>query len=218
MKGQDILVLCKLLSLSRTKPGEIHKHMPTAKQRGWDVSTNDRDEIKKRLEEIESLMGEKEYLDYLFTVRGLAAELSMSKSEVSNCLKRCMNVNLVKIDRINKKPSANKKLFLEFIKVGLRIVFPAKPAEIVRGIPTTFAAPVLESKLLSAGDLKMVWADPRGTVMGQAVVPLYKSVPEAVKKDADLYASLALLDAIRLGNARESTYAFTQLEEILSYE
>jgi hypothetical protein len=39
--------------------------------------------------------------------------------------------------------------------------------------------------------------------MGQAVDPLFKSVPEAALKDDRLYEYLALVDAVRLGNQRE---------------
>lgn len=51
--------------------------------------------------------------------------------------------------------------------------------------------------------------------MGQAIEPLYKSVPFAVRRDNELYAYLALLDAIRMGNARESNLAIKMLKERL---
>lgn len=155
---------------------------------------------------------------YLFTTRGLASELGLSKSEVNKSLTRCLAVNLAKINRVTKKPEVNKKAFFEFIQYGLRYVFPVKPAEITRGIPTTFSAPVLNKKLLSAGDLKMVWPDSRGKEMGQAISPIYKSVPFAVRKDSELYSYLALLDAIRIGNVRESNLALKIFSEKLFNE
>lgn len=42
--------------------------------------------------------------------------------------------------------------------------------------------------------------------------PLYKTVPMAVKMDPYLYEYLALVDAIRLGNAREVEVAINELE------
>jgi hypothetical protein len=44
-------------------------------------------------------------------------------------------------------------------------------------------------------------------------MPLFKSVPVAIKKDSRLYEYLALVDAIRLGNPRESKMAIKILKE-----
>jgi len=52
--------------------------------------------------------------------------------------------------------------------------------------------------------------------MGQSVLPLFSSVPFAVRRDKLLYEYLALIDAIRLGNAREVNLAKLQLEKGLT--
>jgi len=54
-----------------------------------------------------------------------------------------------------------------------------------------------------------------GRKKGQAVQPLFKSVPKAVIDDKCLYEYLALVDAIRLGNPREANLAAELLEEKL---
>ncbi|MNR50657.1 hypothetical protein D3C85_1702100 [compost metagenome] len=82
----------------------------------------------------------------------------------------------------------------------------------MRGIPTGFGAPALSKHLKSAGDLIPVWPDPLGKERGQAIEPLYKSVPDAVKKDRTLYHYLALADAIRVGGPRESKVAANLLK------
>lgn len=74
---------------------------------------------------------------------------------------------------------------------------------------------MLEGKLYSSGDLLMVWPDARGNSKGQAIAPLFKSAPYAVRRDRELYAMLALTDAIRLGNPRESKLATEQLSVYL---
>lgn len=76
---------------------------------------------------------------------------------------------------------------------------------------TGVGAPVLAGKLQSGGDLVPVWPDAQGSVMGLAVVPLFKSVPEAASKDERLYALLALTDALRMGKAREHELAAKML-------
>lgn len=70
---------------------------------------------------------------------------------------------------------------------------------------------------MGAGDLVPVWPDPQGTAKGQAVEPLFKSVPIAVKGDLELYAMLALIDSIRLGQARERNVARDLLERHLRH-
>jgi len=44
---------------------------------------------------------------------------------------------------------------------------------------------------------------------------LFKSVPDAARHDPELYDLLALVDAIRLGNPRETGIAQQQLENVL---
>jgi hypothetical protein len=145
------------------------------------------------------------------TARGLASETGVSKSGVSLSLNRSIKVGLAKLDRKTDLPHVNTKALAEFIIYGLKYVFPAEIKEITRGIPTTFAAPVLKGKIMSAGKLIFVWPDANGSDMGQAVIPLYKTVPIAVKQDPYLYDYLALADSIRLGNAREAGVAKDEL-------
>jgi len=61
-----------------------------------------------------------------------------------------------------------------------------------------------------------VWPDPKGNEIGQSLKPLFKSVPDAARRDPELYDLLALVDAIRLGNPRESKFAQQLLEKKLN--
>jgi hypothetical protein len=155
-----------------------------------------------------------EYWSYQYSMRGLSEETGISKTEVNTALRRCFDVGLANLDR-KGIPSVNTKALFEFIMYGIRYVFPARLGEITRGITTSFAAPVLEGKLISAGDLVPVWPSPHGTAKGQAVEPLFKTVPFAVRRDLELYAMLALVDSIRLGQARERKVASELLEHQL---
>lgn len=83
-------------------------------------------------------------------------------------------------------------------------------------MPTSFDAPVLEGELSSGGESMHVWPDAQGKAMGQAVKPLFKSAPMAAQQDQQLYACLALVDAIRLGNPREAKLAQQLLQERLN--
>ncbi|WP_443693057.1 hypothetical protein ACRZ5O_07095 [Pseudomonas protegens] len=148
-----------------------------------------------------------------YSVRALQTSLGISKTEVAAALKRCQQIGLLRLDPSTQLPRVNSKALLGFIEHGLRYVFAVKPAEIVRGIPTGFSAPILQGKLMSGGELIHVWPDAYGTRKGQSITPLFKTVPGAVKKDPLLYEYLALIDAVRLGNAREANLANQLLRE-----
>jgi len=149
------------------------------------------------------------------SARGLESSLGISKSEVSASINRSANAGLLVKDRKNGTPKANVSALLELIAHGLKYVFPVQPGALVRGMPTATAAPVLREKLMSMGEHIHVWPDPKGEEIGQSLKPLFKSVPDAARCDPELYDLLALVDAIRLGNPRESKLAQQLLEKKL---
>ena len=210
MKSQDIIVLLKIICLSRLKASDLLVGLPEQQNRTWDGG-GEGDAIT--LQHYENINNAQKKLDYYFSVRGLSETLGISKTEISKSLIRCVDVNLAKISRVDKKHTVNKKVLFNFIKYGLRLVFPVRPKEITRGIPTAFAAPILNDKLFTAGDIIMVWPDPSAKEMGQSITPLYHSVPFAIRQDPELYSYLALIDAVRLGNPREINMAMDMLEE-----
>jgi hypothetical protein len=53
----------------------------------------------------------------------------------------------------------------------------------------------------------IVWPHPEGTVRGESLEPLYPSAVDAARRDDALYESLALVDALRIGRARERKLA-----------
>ena len=151
-----------------------------------------------------------------FSARGLEGALGISKSEVSASINRSADVGLLIKDRKSSIPSTNTRALQEFIVHGLKYVFPVKPGPLVRGMPTAAAAPILQQKLMSMDQHIHVWPDAEGTEFGQSLKPLFKSVPDAARRDPKLYDLLALVDAIRLGNPRESKVARQLLEKRLN--
>jgi len=93
------------------------------------------------------------------SARGLAALTGVGKTEVNAMINRSVSVDLAKVSQTDKSMSVNRKSLFEFIVYVLKFVFPVKPAELTRGIPTAFAAPVLNKKLFSAGENIPVWPD-----------------------------------------------------------
>lgn len=217
MKSQDIFLLFKLASIEQQADLELKNvrldSLDLYRRHLWQDWEEPEEGI---LHDFGSKAdGVEVFLTSRLSVRGLAAETGISKSEVSQSLKRNYFGGLAKLDRKNDLPRANLRALFEFVVHGLRYVFPVKPAEFTRGIATGLAAPVLQGQLMTAGELAPVWPDAKGNSKGQAIAPLFKSVPFAVRKDPQLYEYLALADAIRVGQPRERTLASELLEKIL---
>ncbi|MCX7010221.1 MAG: hypothetical protein NTY53_23780 [Kiritimatiellaeota bacterium] len=106
----------------------------------------------------------------------------------------------------------------EFLVHGVRYVFPAELGSPTRGMPTSYAVPPLSPEISTSPDeLVPVWPDPDGTMRGSALKPLYHSVPKAARKDAKLYEWLVLVDALRVGRARERELASKIISTRLNY-
>lgn len=150
-----------------------------------------------------------------YSARGLASSLGISKSEVNASINRSVASGLALKDRDFRRPSPNRRDLHKFIINGLKFVFPAKPGAMTRGVSTAFAAPMLKNLLISGSEDIYVWPYAKGSEKGQSVQPLFKSVPEAIQQDEILYEYLALVDAIRLGNQRETGLAGERLSERL---
>lgn len=57
----------------------------------------------------------------------------------------------------------------------------------------------------------IVWPHPEGEIRGESLEPLYPSVVDAARRDSALHESLALVDALRIGRARERKLAIDLL-------
>jgi hypothetical protein len=137
----------------------------------------------------------------------LAYELGLSQSEVTHGLERCMKSGLIEPSKRTPLKSALAELLIH----GLKYVFPAQPGPVCRGLPTAHSAKPLVGKIVAGAADQYVWPYAEGETRGQSIQPLYPSVPEAAKKDPKLHELLALIDAIRVGRAREKKLATEEL-------
>jgi len=140
-----------------------------------------------------------------------AKRLSMSASEVHSAVQRLEEARL--LDPETK--AVHRKPFFDFLVHGVPYVFAVAPKELTRGIPTAWAAPVFSDHMRPMEELPPVWPDPNGKVQGQAVLPLYRSVPKVATNDHELYDLLSLVDALRIGRARERKIATEELDQRL---
>ena len=140
-----------------------------------------------------------------------AKRLKMSASEVHAGVQRLQESRLLD----SQTKAVRRKPFFDFLVHGVPYVFAVAPKEPCRGYPTAWAAPVFQKRVISNQQLPPVWPDPNGKVQGQAVSPLYRSVPKAIEKDPELYELLSLVDALRIGRARERRIASEELDQRL---
>jgi hypothetical protein len=142
----------------------------------------------------------------------LGRELGMSASEAHAAVVRLGNARL--IDPETKE--IRRESLRHFLVHGVPYAFPAKTKEVTRGMPTAWAAPVLSDRFDHSEQLPPVWPDPEGQTQGLAVQPLYRSVPGAARRNPELYDLLALVDALRIGRARERNMAEQEIFQRLS--
>lgn len=140
-----------------------------------------------------------------------AQALGMSASEVHAAERRLVEARLLN----SLDHSIKKKAFLDFLVHGVPYAFAVAPKEMTRGVPTAWGAPVLSDKFAASNQPVPVWADPNGDVQGVALKPLYRSAAKAAQNNPELYELLALVDALRIGRARERKLAEALIKERL---
>lgn len=106
------------------------------------------------------------------------------------------------------------RVLSEFVIYGARIVFVPDRTPMTIGVPTSHSAPAFAG-VFAPGSADYVWPHPNGKMRGEGIEPLHPCVPFAAMQDARLYEMLALLDALRVGRARERGMARERLQAIL---
>lgn len=233
LKNQDLLVVLKILSyeesnhdsLSLTKglQGKAWMHFDhdAEKISQYDIQQEelvvsgelDDFDLKELLIIDEFLQESKHEFDNQWTYRKLAQHLFISLSETNNAVKRSIAAGLL-FQLGSKSIKVNRTVLVNFIRYGAGVSFYTEPGRIVRGIPTSYAAPVFKEIFSSSNTTPPVWPCARGTAKGVAINPLFKSVTKAVMIDSWLYQQLALVDIFRIGTAREREQALPFLEQL----
>ena len=136
--------------------------------------------------------------DQDWTLRSLEAEMGISRAGVHRSLQRLSAAGLYDLERRRTNLSQAE----EFLVHAVKYLFPPEMNGETRGVPTAWAAPPLSDQLAPPSGLPPVWPDPHGRQRGIAVAPLHPAVPELGRRDPELAERLALIDAIRMGDAR----------------
>lgn len=143
----------------------------------------------------------------------LASQMQLSQFEVHASVQRLMAARL--LVELNDQLKPVMPAVRNFVLQGASYCYPPVRGEVTIGFPTAYAVSPLREKMLFSNDLPPVWPHPDGEVRGAALMPLYEKLPLVAKADQDLYALLALFDALRMGQARERELAGQLLEERL---
>lgn len=142
----------------------------------------------------------------------IANALHISPSEVSEALNRCKIARLID----NNKRNIFTNALNEFLVYGIKYVFPVEPGAIVRGVPTAHSASPIMDRVW-AGLEGYVWPYAKGNARGQAIEPLYETLPEAVQEDPMFYELMVIVDTLRVGRAREINIAVEELQKRLNH-
>lgn len=149
------------------------------------------------------------------TQQWLAARLILSVSRVNAAIKQLFDSGLL-IER-QAKPYPVISAWEEYLISGFKYSFPIEPGNLTVGVPTAYAAEPLSKHIQSGSDPIPVWPFADGGKRGVAIQPIHKSVPQALIDFPDPYLHdfLVLLDALRIGRARERNLAKKLIREKL---
>ncbi len=146
-----------------------------------------------------------------WTYSELAKEACLSVGETHASVKRIIKSRLYDVFTESVIPSAME----EFLIHGVKYAFPAEIGTLERGIPTSHSAPVFRNEIVRSENDVYVWPYAKGPARGLAIKPLSLNAPKATLKDDMLYDFLALIDALRVGRAREKNIAVNKLKKMI---
>lgn len=151
------------------------------------------------------------------SVRSIAVDLGLPPASVQKSLSRLQGSGLI-VGR-GRARRVNRLAARDFLIHASKWIAPASPGAFVLGIPTAYSAEPMSSKLFDGGEPVVIPVDDEQlkevAIKGRKVVPLHENVPRAVLRDPKLYKLVALVDALRMGRARDRRIAAEELTACL---
>ena len=146
-----------------------------------------------------------------WTIRSVGEDLGLDPASVHRALKRLQEARLLRGDGRTVDRLRAEEVLLHAVKY----MFPPRQGGLSRGVPTAWAAAPLSELLVVGEEPPPVWPDPTGKARGIALEPIHRNAPKLARHDPFLAESLALLDALRIGSARERDLAARELRNRL---
>jgi DNA-binding transcriptional ArsR family regulator len=144
------------------------------------------------------------------TIRELAARLGISKSNVAYSLGRLAEARLLAGHRGARR--LVRLAVRDLLVHGAQYLFPPRLDGFQLGLPTAYSHPSIAGQLFAAGET-VVMPLAEGPVRGRVLEPIHPQAPRAAAGDDRLHEVLALVDALRVGRARERRLAADLLRE-----
>ncbi len=142
----------------------------------------------------------------------LSTRLKIPPASLTRSLNRLDGALLIR----RKNNTAIKAHAGEYLVHGLRYVFPAKLGTRVRGVPTAFSTPPLSDEITAQENV--VWPAEFGDTSGLELPPIHNKIPALCVAFPELHPAFAILDALRIGRARERELARRHLEKWIQNE
>lgn len=147
-----------------------------------------------------------------WTVRSLQVDTGIPRSVVHRSLARLEEAGL--LDAASRRINVSQAE--ELLVHGVKYIFPPERGGETRGIPTAWAASPLKEQMAPADALPPVWPDPTADSRGIALQPLHPTAVEIARHDPALAELIAIVDALRLGDARLREVAAKMLRRRLA--
>lgn len=138
------------------------------------------------------------------TYGAMAARLGVSTSTAHGSVARLLTSRLAYTSAHAMAIMADGPA-IDFLVFGAPYAFAPETVPQARGIVTGLKA--LPGEAIPGSALELVWPSRLGDARGIGVTPLVPAAPDLPDRDPRLYRLLALVDALRLGDARERTLA-----------
>lgn len=144
-------------------------------------------------------------------LRDLARGLELPPSSVHNALRRLERCSLYDA----KRKTVRKRALLEFVQHAAKYIFPPELGSETEGVPTSHSAPPLSELVSSSSSDNIVWPMEGSGTVGRSLKPIDARVPSLARNRPKLHSKLALVDAFRIGRARERNLAKEQFQAML---
>ena len=152
--------------------------------------------------------------DAEWPIRRLAGSLSISVGETHAAIERSKAAGVLGTPR--GRLNVGRRKFFELVSVAMPQVYYAVRGSVETGVPTAMHAEPLRGVFSKDGrPIPLVWPYGLGSVKGESLLPLYPTVPRAVEHDPALHRLLALVDVVRVGDAKDRKLATDLLERMI---
>jgi hypothetical protein len=146
-------------------------------------------------------------------VREIASSIgAVSKSAVDVSIQRLKAHALLREGASGRQ--INRLAARDLLENAIQWIAPAVVGPYELGLATAHAAPPLADKLRSDED-PVVMPVAEGPIRGRSVTPLHPAAPAAARRDQKLHELLSIVDALRIGGARDREVAIAELRRRL---